>query len=86
MDAGLASTLLFLYPLEVAVLMAIFFKEKIKKWTWISIAISMLGVALLYKGGGSTPLNPIGLLFVFISSLAYAIYMVMANFVNLKLL
>lgn len=85
MDAGLASTLLFLYPLEVAVLMAIFFKEKIKKWTWISIAISMLGVALLYKGGGSTPLNPIGLLFVFISSLAYAIYMVMANFVNLKM-
>ena len=29
MDAGLASTLLFLYPLEVSVLMAVFFKEKI---------------------------------------------------------
>lgn len=28
MDAGLASTLLFLYPLEVSVLMAVFFKEK----------------------------------------------------------
>ena len=39
MDAGLASTLLFLYPLEVSVLMAVFFKEKIKVWTVVSIAI-----------------------------------------------
>ena len=85
MDAGLASTLLFLYPLEVSVLMAIFFKEKIKAWTIVSIAISMAGVALLYRGGNGVPLSTAGLALVFASSISYAIYMVMANRVNLQM-
>ena len=85
MDAGLASTLLFLYPLEVSVLMAIFFKEKIKAWTIVSIAISMAGVALLYRGGNGVPLSTAGLALVFASSISYAIYMVMANCVNLQM-
>ena len=29
MDAGIASTLLFVYPLMVAVIMAVFFREKL---------------------------------------------------------
>ena len=86
MDAGLASTLLFLYPLEVSVLMAVFFKEKIKRWTVISIAVSMSGVALLYRGGdGGVPLSTAGLALVFASSISYAIYMVMANRINLQM-
>ncbi len=85
MDAGLASTLLFLYPLEVSVLMAIFFKEKIKFLTMISIAISMAGVALLYHGGDGATLSTVGLALVFASSLSYAIYMVMAKGVNLQM-
>lgn len=85
MDAGLASTLLFLYPLEVSVLMAIFFKEKIKFWTIVSIAVSMSGVALLYRGGDGVALSTAGLVLVFISSLSYAIYMVMANRINLQM-
>ena len=85
MDAGLASTLLFLYPLEVSVLMAVFFKEKIKALTIASIAISMAGVALLYHGGDGIPLSTAGLALVFASSLSYAIYMVMAKGVNLQM-
>jgi drug/metabolite transporter (DMT)-like permease len=85
MDAGLASTLLFLYPLEVSVLMAIFFKEKIKLWTVISIVISMAGIALLYRGGDGVALSTVGLSLVFASSLSYAIYMVMANRINLQM-
>ena len=85
MDAGLASTLLFLYPLEVSVLMAIFFKEKIKAWTVVSIAVSMSGVALLYRGDDGVPLSTAGLVLVFASSLSYAIYMVMANRINLQM-
>ena len=85
MDAGLASTLLFLYPLEVSVLMAIFFKEKIKAWTVVSIAVSMSGVALLYRGDDAVPLSTAGLVLVFASSLSYAIYMVMANRINLQM-
>ena len=85
MDAGLASTLLFLYPLEVSVMMAIFFKEKIKLWTVVSIAVSMSGVVLLYRGGDGTALSTAGLVLVFASSLSYAIYMVMANRINLQM-
>jgi drug/metabolite transporter (DMT)-like permease len=85
MDAGLASTLLFLYPLEVSVLMAIFFKERIKAWTIASIAVSMAGVALLYRGGDGSTLSSVGCLLVFLSSISYAIYMVMANRINLQM-
>ncbi len=85
MDAGLASTLLFLYPLEVSVLMAVFFKEKIKVWTIVSIAVSMAGIALLYRGGDGAPLSTVGLVLVFISSITYAIYMVMANRIKLQM-
>jgi drug/metabolite transporter (DMT)-like permease len=85
MDAGLASTLLFLYPLEVSVLMAVFFKEKIKIWTVVSIAVSMAGIALLYRGGDGATLSTEGCLLVFLSSISYAIYMVMANRINLQM-
>jgi drug/metabolite transporter (DMT)-like permease len=85
MDAGLASTLLFLYPLEVSVLMAVFFKEKIKVWTVVSIAVSMAGIALLYRGGDGATLSSVGCLLVFLSSISYAIYMVMANRINLQM-
>ena len=33
MDAGIASTILFVYPIMVAVIMAVVFKEKLKLWT-----------------------------------------------------
>ena len=85
MDAGLASTLLFLYPLEVSVLMAIFFKEKIKLWTVVSIVVSMAGIARLCRGGDGVALSTVGLALVFASSISYAVYMVMANRINLQM-
>lgn len=85
MDAGLASTLLFLYPLEVAVIMGLFFKEKLTPTTAVSIAISLAGISLLYKGGeNGIALNTTGLILVFLSSLSYAIYIVVVNRANLK--
>lgn len=80
MDAGLASTLLFLYPLEVAVIMGIFFREKLSVKTAAAIALSLCGIGLLYRGGADgAALSTMGLLLVFISSLAYAIYIVYVN-------
>lgn len=80
MDAGLASTLLFLYPLEVALIMGLFFKEKLNLTMALSIAISLGGIALLYKGGeGGSVLNTTGLLLVLASSFAYAIYIVIVS-------
>lgn len=42
MDGGVACTLLFIYPVIVAVLMAVFFKEKMSLVTILSIALAQL--------------------------------------------
>lgn len=86
MDAGLASTLLFLYPLEVALIMGIFYKEKITVKTVVAIALSLAGIGLLYRGGeGGTALSSMGLVLVFLSSLTYAVYIVYVNKADLQM-
>jgi len=85
MDAGLASTFLFLYPLEVALIMAGFFKEKISLVVVISIFISLAGIALLSHGNNGVSLSAFGLLLIFISSLSYAVYIVVVNRANLQM-
>lgn len=79
MDAGIASTILFVYPVLVAILMAVFFKEKISFLTMLSIAMAFLGISLLYKGEGGETLSLIGVLLVFLSSLTYAVYIIGVN-------
>jgi len=79
MDAGIASTILFIYPILVAVIMALFFHEKVSLITQGSIALAFIGILLLYKGGDGKALNLLGVLFVFLSSLTYAIYIVGIN-------
>lgn len=78
MDAGVASTLLFSYPIMVAVFMVIFFKEKLQRKTVVSILLAISGVVLLMRTGDGSVLSPAGIALVFFSSLAYAIYIVIA--------
>ena len=84
MDAGIASTILFVYPVMVAVIMGIFFKEKISAITVFSILLALSGIALLYQGDGNKPLSTLGIIFVLLSSLSYAIYIVGVNRSSLK--
>lgn len=79
MAAGLASTILFVYPVMVAVLMAIFFKERVTPITVTSIILALSGIALLYKGDGEETLSSVGVGLVMASSLAYAIYIIAVN-------
>ncbi|MCI1647968.1 MAG: DMT family transporter [Bacteroides sp.] len=79
MDAGIASTILFVYPILVAIIMALFFHEKVSFLTQASIALAFIGILLLYKGGEGKPLSLLGVLFVFMSSLTYAIYIIGVN-------
>lgn len=78
MAAGIASTILFIYPVLVAVIMAVFFKEKLSMITILSIALAFSGILLLYKGDGET-LSFTGTMFVLISSLTYALYIIGVN-------
>ena len=78
MDAGIASTLLFGYPIMVAIFMVLIFHEKLQRKMILSIILAMCGVGLLMRTSDGATLSPIGTLFVFLSSLAYAIYIIVA--------
>ena len=75
-DAGIASTILFIYPIMVAVLMAALFKEKLTPKTVFSIVLTTIGIALLYKGKSGETLDLYGVVLVLISALSYAVYMI----------
>ena len=79
MDAGIASTLLFIYPVLVAVIMVVCFKERMSVLTAVSIVLATIGIGLLYKGEGGQTLSLKGVVMVFLSSLSYAVYMVAVN-------
>lgn len=84
MDAGIASTLLFVYPIMVAIIMAIGFREKLTIQGVLCILMSLGGIALLYKGGDGSTLSLTGTVLVMVSALAYAIYIVGVNQPSLK--
>ncbi|MBU7456442.1 EamA family transporter [Leuconostoc fallax] len=75
MDVGLASILLFAYPVIVALIMAIFFKERLSLLTIGAISLVVLGIALL-NNSGQKSLNPLGLLIILLASMSYALYIV----------
>ena len=79
MDAGIASTILFVYPVMVAVIMATFFREKVTASTVTSIILALVGIGLLYKGDAGVSLSTMGVLLVMVSSLTYAVYIVIVN-------
>ena len=84
MDAGIASTILFVYPVLVAIIMAVVFKEKVSPITMFSIALAFVGISMLCKSPGGQTLSLVGITFVFLSSLSYAIYIVWVNRSSLK--
>lgn len=84
MEAGIASTILFVYPILVAMITTLVFKEKISMQTVLCIFLALGGIALLYQGGDGTTLSLTGVALVMASSLSYAIYIVGVNRPRLK--
>ncbi|MBO4613236.1 MAG: EamA family transporter [Bacteroidaceae bacterium] len=79
MDAGIASTILFMYPVMVALIMAVFFHERASLLTWVCIVLAVGGVSLLTKTSDGSSVSVLGITFVLLSSLSYAIYIVGVN-------
>ncbi len=75
-EAGIACTILFIYPVIVAILMAVFFKEKITKTVVAAIFLTTSGIILLYKGKPGMDLNIHGIIIVLTSALLYALYII----------
>lgn len=90
MPVGIASTLLFTYPILVAVIMTLIYHERMSWLVVVCLLLACTGIGLLCETGNG-PLfnlqNPsegvspfmIGALLVFLSSLSYAIYLVGLN-------
>lgn len=79
MNSGIASTLLFVYPIMVAVMMIFFFHEKFKFTVALCLVIMSGGLVLLMKPQGGQPLSPFGCILVMVSALTYALYIIFVN-------
>ncbi len=79
MDSGVASTLLFVYPVMVALIMVAVFREKIPLSTVICIGLALCGIILLNQTVGGDGLSLTGVGLVMVSSLTYAVYIVAIN-------
>lgn len=79
MDSGIACTLLFVYPVMVAIMMAAATRERADWRTWAALAFALPGVALLTRAGGGASFSWTGFWLVMLSSATYAVYMVIVN-------
>lgn len=79
MAAGVASTILFTYPVMTAVIMTVFFKEKASWRTTLAILLSLVGVVLLYWSDMGGTLSSVGIVLVLISALSYALYIIVVD-------
>ena len=79
MNAGVASTLLFVYPVLVAVLMVGFFHEKFRISIVICLVIMGCGLVMLMNPSDGGEISSFGCLLVMVSALTYAIYIILVN-------
>jgi drug/metabolite transporter (DMT)-like permease len=71
--------LLFIYPILVALIMAVMFHERLRAATVVCMLSALIGIALLYKNEDGSTISLVGSIIVFFSSLSYAIYLVGVN-------
>ena len=76
--SGLATTLVFLYPAMVAIIMV--FLKVVPSWpVWLSIGATFAGVMIMTEGTGSDAINPTGVWFSIASAFVYALFIVIIN-------
>ena len=76
--SGLATTLVFLYPVLVAIVMV--FLRVVPSWpVWLSIAATFGGVIIMTQGSGTESINPLGVALSLGSALVYALFIVIIN-------
>lgn len=81
-SVGMATTVHYVYPILVALVLFIFFKESITKIQILSLIISFIGVLLFFDGGSS--LNFMGLFIAFASGISYGIALIYMDKSGLK--
>ena len=85
MDVGIACTILFVYPILTALIMAVFYRERLTLPTVAAIALALAGISFLSLGGGEHRVGAWGVTLVLVSALTYAVYIVIVNRARLTL-
>ena len=76
--SGLATTLVFLFPVLVAIIMV--FLKVVPSWpVWLSIAATFGGVVIMTGGADSDAINPLGVWCSIASAFVYALFIVIIN-------
>lgn len=76
--SGLATTLVFLSPVMVALIMAAL--GKVPSWpVWLAIAVSFVGVIIMTGVGSDTVFNPVGIGLSIASAFVYSLFIVIIN-------
>lgn len=76
--SGLATTLIFLYPVLVAIIMA--FLGVVPSWpVWFAIVATFGGVLIMTQGNGGESINPTGVFLSLASALVYALFIIIIN-------
>lgn len=76
--SGLATTLVFLYPVLVAVIMV--FLRVVPSWpVWLAIVATFGGVLIMTQGDGTQAIDPTGVAFSLASALVYALFIIIIN-------
>lgn len=76
--SGLATTLVFLYPVLVAIIMV--FLHVVPSWpVWLAIAATFGGVLIMTQGNGEGSASPMGVALSLGSALVYALFIIIIN-------
>lgn len=76
--SGLATTLVFLYPVLVAIIMV--FLKVVPSWpVWLAIAATFGGVLIMTQSDGTQTINPTGVILSIGSAFVYALFIVIIN-------
>ncbi len=81
---GIASTIFFVYPVIVALIVFFVFKEAITKLTVLSLFITIFGVFILSIKDSVFDINILGLCIATLSAVFYALYIVTVNKVKIE--
>ena len=76
MPSGMASTIQFLYPVQVMLIMVFFFHERFSWITAASIALAVAGVYMLGGDSTSGEISLLGFVMALLSSLCNALYII----------
>lgn len=78
LPTGVSTTMHFMYPIVVSMMMAIFFKEKKSMVIFLATMLSIFGVVMLCWTDGVV-IRPMGVLIVVTSVFSYSFYIISVN-------